>query len=104
MSKHIGRSKRWTRQDARTYTSARGRVVHERDGWYALLVYRTRVPPERKSGLPSWLTHSRRLGPFKRPRNAMVALEEEATILQNRHGDGVLFGDSNSIVGAPPGN
>ncbi len=25
--------------------------------------------------------------------NAMVALEQEATILKNRHGEGVLFGD-----------
>jgi hypothetical protein len=55
--------------------------------------YRTLVPPERAGGLPSWLAHARRLGPCKRPRNAMVALEEEATILKNRHGADVLFGD-----------
>jgi hypothetical protein len=93
MSKHIGRSKRWTQQDSRAYTSALGRVVHERDGWYALLEYRTRVPPEREGGLPSWLPHSRRMGPFRRSRNAMVALEQEATILKNRQGEGILFGD-----------
>ncbi len=92
MSKHVGRSKRWTQQDSRTYVSAPGKVVHERDGWYALLQYRTRASAEQKGGLPSWLPHSRRLGPFKRPRNAMVALEQEATILKNRHGDNVLFG------------
>jgi hypothetical protein len=93
MSKHIGRKKRWTQQDSRTYLSAPGKVFHERDGWYALLEYRTLVPAEREGGLPSWLSHSRRLGPFKRPRNAMVALEQEATILKNRHGDRVHFGD-----------
>jgi hypothetical protein len=93
MSKHVGRRKRWSQQDSRTYTSALGRVVHERDGWYALLVSRTLVPPEGEGGLPSWQTHPRRLGPYKRPRNAMVALEQEATVLKNRHGDGVLFGD-----------
>jgi hypothetical protein len=93
MSRHVGRRKRWRQQDSRTYTSAQGRVVHERDGWYALLEYRTLVPPEREGGLPSRLSHSRRLGPFKRPRNAMVALEQEATVLENRHGDSILFGD-----------
>jgi hypothetical protein len=93
MSKHVGRRKRWSQQDARTYSSAVGRVVYERDGWYALLEYRTLLPPEREGGLPSWLPHSRRLGPFKRPRNAMLALEQDATILKNRHGDRVLFGD-----------
>ena len=29
----------------------------------------------------------------QRPRNAMIALEQEATVLKNRHGDDVLFGD-----------
>jgi hypothetical protein len=48
---------------------------------------------EREDGVPSWPRHSRRLGPFKRPRPAMVALEQEATFLKNRHGDSVLFGD-----------
>jgi hypothetical protein len=94
MSKHVGRRERWSRQDARTYSSAQGRVVRDRDGWYALLDYHMRVPPEREGGLPSWLPHSRRLGPFRRPRNAMVALEQEATALKNRHGHGVLFGNS----------
>jgi hypothetical protein len=93
MSKHVSRSKRWNQQDARTYVSAQGRVVYERDGWYAKLVYRTQVPTEREGGLPSWQPHALRLGPFKRPRNAMVALEQEATVLKNRHGDRVLFGD-----------
>jgi hypothetical protein len=93
MSKHLSRKKRWAQVDARTYTSAQGRVVYERDGWYGLLDYRTRVPPEGEGGLPSWQRQSRRLGPFKRPRNAMIALEQEATVLQNRHGDDVLFGN-----------
>ena len=75
------------------YSSALGRVAYERDGWYALLDYRTRIPAEREAGLPSWQPHSRRLGPFKRPRNAMIALEQEATVLKNRHDDNVLFGD-----------
>jgi len=92
MTKHVGRSKRWTRVDAKRYSSRLGRVVYERNAWYALLDYRTLVPPGREGGLPSWQAHARRLGPFKRPRDAMVALEREATVLENRHGDGVRFG------------
>src|SRR5947209_3948476 len=92
MSKHVSRKDRWTQQNAQAYASELGRVVYQQDAWYALLDYRTRQPPEREGGLPGWVAHSQRLGPFKRPRNAMVALEREATFLKNRHGDGVLFG------------
>jgi hypothetical protein len=93
MSKHVGRRKRWTQVDARTWSSALGRVVYMQDAWYALLAYKTLAPAERDSGLPSWRSESRRLGPFKRPRNAMIALEREATFLKNRRGKEILFGD-----------
>lgn len=93
MSKHASRRQRWTRQDARTYSADFGTVIYQPEGWYGLLRYKVRVPPEREGGLPSWQTHSQRLGPFKRPRNAMVALEREVTFLQNRHGTDIRFGD-----------
>jgi hypothetical protein len=93
MSKHIGRKKRWTQVDARTHTSLLGKVAYQQDAWYALLDYKTLVPPEREGGLPGRQSHSQRLGPFRRPRDAMVALEREATVLKNRHGKDVLFGD-----------
>jgi hypothetical protein len=91
MSKHIGRKKRWTPVDARTYTSLLGKVAYQQDAWYALLDYKTQVPPEREGDLPGWQSHSQRLGPFRRPRDAMVALEREATFLKNRHGPEILF-------------
>ena len=93
MSKHVGRKQRWSRKDAKTYTSEFGRVAYLQDGWYALLEYKTLAPPEREGGLPSWLPQTQRLGPFKRPRNAMVALEREAAFLKNRPGKEILFGD-----------
>ena len=93
MTRHIGRKQRWSQLDAKTYSSDEGKVRYEGDGWYARLEYRTVVPAERAGGTPGWLSHSRRIGPFKRPRNAMVALEREATALRNRHGKGVLVGD-----------
>jgi hypothetical protein len=92
MSKHVGRKQRWSQADARTYTSALGKVLYQQDAWYALLDYRTLVAGEAGTA-PAWEPHARRLGPFRRPRNAMVALEREAAVLRNRHDKDVLFGD-----------
>jgi hypothetical protein len=89
MSKHVSRKQRWTQQTPTRYTSAVGKVVYEQRAWYALLEYRLRS--EEPSPLPKWEEHAQRLGPFKRPRNAMVALEREVTLLKNRHGENVLF-------------
>jgi hypothetical protein len=91
MSKNAGRKKRWARQDAKTYSSPLGQVAYQQDAWYAILDYKTRPSPQGARG--AWLTHNVRLGPFKRPRDAMVALEREATVLRNRHGEDVLFGE-----------
>jgi hypothetical protein len=93
MSKHVGRKQRWAQVNAKLFSSNLGKVRYEQDAWYGLLDYKTLAPPGQEGGLPSWLAHTRRLGPFKRPRNAMVALEREATALKNRHGKDVLFGD-----------
>ncbi len=93
MSKHVGRKQRWTRQDARRYSSPLGQVVYEQNGWYALVDSRTLAATEGEGGLPIWIAHRTRLGPFKRPRNAMVDLEREVTALRNRHGDNVLIGN-----------
>ena len=99
MSKHVGRSKRWTRVDARTHSSNLGKVVFERNAWHGLLDYKTLAPPEVAGGLPSWECHSQRLTPFKRARDAMVALEREATFLKNRYGEGIVFGDALAAEG-----
>jgi hypothetical protein len=93
VSRHVSRKERWKEEDPRRYTSDQGAVVYERGAWYALLRYHTRTPPPAEHGLPTWEAHDRRLGPFKRPRNAMLALERETTFLRNRHGDNVLFGE-----------
>lgn len=93
MSRHIGRKQRWTRQSARRYASDLGEVVYEQGAWYARLGYQTLVPAEAAHGLPTWDAHVQHLGPFKRPRDAMVTLEREVTFLRNRHGDTVRIGD-----------
>lgn len=89
VSKHQGRKQRWSQITPSRHVSALGRVVYEQNAWYAILEYRMRAD---SGPAPSWTTHERRLGPYKRPRNAMVALEEEVTILRNRYGTNVLIG------------
>jgi hypothetical protein len=89
MSRHISRKQRWTQESPQHFHSADGKVFYERGSWYGVLDYRTRTPDP--AGLASWEDHTLRLGPFKRPRNAMVAVDQEATLLRNRHGEHILF-------------
>ncbi len=93
MSKHVSRKDRWRQESSRAYSSELGKVVYQEHAWFALLRYRTLAPERKAHELASWLAHEQRLGPFKRPRNAMIALEREATFLRNRHGPAILFGD-----------
>jgi hypothetical protein len=101
MSKHVSRKERWTRRDSQWYSSDLGEVRYGPDGWYAFLRYRTLDPPQSASGLPSWTAHAQRLGPYKRPRNAMIALEREATALRNHHGEEVHIGVQPGTDGHP---
>jgi hypothetical protein len=93
VGKHVGRKQRWTPRDAKTYASSLGNVVYREDAWYARLTYQVREPASEEGALPAWVNHDRWLGPYKRPRNAMVELEREVTVLRNRHGDDVRVGD-----------
>lgn len=92
MSKHIGRKQRWAAQGPKQYASDLGQVVYQQDAWYALFEYKTAVPTSLAGGPPAWEEHHARLGPFRRPRNAMVALEREAAFLRNRHAGRLLWG------------
>jgi hypothetical protein len=85
MSRHVGRKDRWEQRGAKTYVSALGPVEYRRGAWYARLQCRVREGTA-AGELPVWVLADRWLGPFKRPRDAMVALEREVTALQNRHG------------------
>jgi hypothetical protein len=91
MSRHIGRKQRWTQDHASQYTSDFGKVVYAKAAWFGQLEYKTVVPVANETASPSWLSHIVRLGPFKRPRNAMIAVEREAVMLRNRHGDHIQF-------------
>jgi hypothetical protein len=101
MSKHISRKQRWTPDHARQYRSSLGKVVYEKGAWFGLLEYKIAVPLANESGLPTWLSRIVHLGPFKRPRNAMLAVEREATMLRNRHGEHIQLGDQLGAEGRP---
>src|SRR5262249_46866419 len=90
MSKHISRKQRWTQESSTQYLSDLGTVIYRERAWYAILEYKTLSQDEHQ--MPTWTSHNMQLGPFKRPRNAMVALEREVTALQNRHDKNVLIG------------
>ncbi len=90
MAKNAGRKKRWRELDAKTHTSALGRAVYEKGAWWGLMDFTVQTAGVGETLLVEE-AHSRRLGPHKRPRDAMVAIEREAVALTNRHGDGVRF-------------
>ncbi len=93
MSRHIPRSDRWAKHGPTEHRSADGmRAFYERGAWWAEVSYRLRREDALPEDLAAWDAHTDRLGPFKRPRNAMVEAERHATFLQRRHGERVALG------------
>ena len=93
MSKHISRKSRWTRLGPNEHRSAQGRVFFRAGEWRAELIYRVTDAETLVPAAPqTW-----EAGKFKRPRNAMIALEDKATELERRHGKHVTFLSAESI-------
>ncbi|HEY8503876.1 MAG TPA: hypothetical protein VIL46_04800 [Gemmataceae bacterium] len=93
MSRHVPRRERWQRRGPGEYRSADGLTVrYEKRAWWAEVAYTLLLPAPSPEGLPAAEPHHDRLGPFRRPRNAMVEAERHATLLRNRHGERVRFG------------
>jgi hypothetical protein len=92
MTRHVPRRDRWQRQGPSEHRSVEGHVVRFQKGaWWAEVSYHllhTASSPEETS---EWKLLTDRLGPFKRPRNAMVEAERHATLLRNRHGPAIRF-------------
>jgi hypothetical protein len=87
MTRHVPRKSRWSAFGPNEHRSALGRVFFRNGQWFAELVYvvldpEQKAPPEKQT----WSA-----GLFKRPRNAMIALEDKATELMRRHGEAVTF-------------
>ena len=90
MSRHIPRRDRWQSAGPDCHRSIDGLSVRRSKGeWWAEVGYQTLAAQPGESG--QWQSHFDRLGPFKRPRNAMVEAERHATSLRNRHGDRIRF-------------
>ena len=95
MSRHVSRKERWQASGADRYRSVDGSVVRRHKGeWWADVAYRL-LPAEAQPGeVPAWEARLEVLGPFRRPRNAMVEAERHMTMLRNRHGERVRFEDA----------
>src|SRR5262245_59534176 len=91
MSRHVPRKDRWQRLGPAAHGSAELLVRFERGAWWADVCYRLLSEDSPPGGLPAWEPHRDRLGPFKRPRNAMVEGERHTTLLRNRHGPRIAF-------------
>jgi hypothetical protein len=96
MSRHVPRKDRWESRGPVEYRSVeRLRVYLQKGAWWAEVAYRIRAE-ESSTATPAWESHHDRLGPFKRPRNAMVEAERHATVLRNRHGGRIEFEERHS--------
>jgi hypothetical protein len=92
MSRHVSRKERWEGRGPTTYRSVdRLQVRYEKGAWWAEVAYRVRAEEVPAGEVVRWEPHFDQLGPFKRPRNAMVEAERHATALRNRHAGRVEF-------------
>ena len=93
MSRHTSRSERWEQRGPTDYHSDPGMHVFFRKGaWWAEVAYRIRPKDTATDVLAPPDSHTDTLGPFKRPRNAMVEAERHATFLERRHADYLDWG------------
>jgi hypothetical protein len=85
VSRHIPRHARWSKLGPAEYRSGSAVVRPARGAWWAWVAYSVRDEPTPGEEAP-WQERCDLLGPFKRPRNAMMAAEEHARLLKRRHG------------------
>ncbi len=78
MSKHTPRKARWTQVNSKEYRSAFGVVRYHARAWEGTVLYEMRAPHASDETVVSWRGESATAGRFKRPRNAMMAVEDKA--------------------------
>ena len=85
MSRHSSRKERWTLLNAKEYRSAFGVVRYRAGAWEGEVSY------ERwdEEASPRWQPSHLAAGRFKRPRNAMIAVEDKAREILRKHQDKV---------------
>ena len=84
MSRHIPRKARWTQINSKEYRSAFGIVRYHARAWEGSVLYEVRE--DGTDGL-HWRSESAVAGRFKRPRNAMMAVEDRAREIRRRQGE-----------------
>src|SRR5262249_40388579 len=88
----VPRSRRWESQGSEIYRSVEGLLVRRYRGeWWAEVAYAL-LPGVAPGEVADWEDHADRLGPFRRPRNAMVEAERHAAALRGRHRDRARLG------------
>jgi hypothetical protein len=89
MSRHIPRHERWSKLGPTEYRSGSAVVRYERRAWWALVSYQRRDEDAAEEQPAAWHAETDCIGPFKRPRNAMIAAEERVLLLRRQGGDRV---------------
>ena len=83
MSRHTSRKERWTQVSAKEHRAAFGVVRYHAGAWEGTVVYQQSHGDDPLS----WKAEEMYVGRFKRPRNAMIAVEDKAREIARRHGD-----------------
>lgn len=98
MSRHVPRHRRWNRLNPSEYVGEGAVVRYHRGGWYAWVCYELRLAELPEGQAVEWRSHRDQLGPFKRPRNAMMAAEEQLLLLRRRNGEQLRVVPPGSIL------
>ena len=80
MSRHKSRKERWTQLSAKEYRAAFGVVRFVKGEWEGTVLYEAWI----ENVQASWQKEEAYAGRFKRPRNAMIAVEDKARELARR--------------------
>ena len=98
MSRHVPRDEALEQAGPQRVPLGRHGGALREGGVVVLVSYRQRGESAPADAPPVWHEQAERIGPFKRPRNAMMAAEERVLLLGRRHGDNVRFEASNSSL------
>lgn len=85
MSRHTSRKERWTQVNAKEHRSLFGVVRFVKGAWEGIVIYES----WNEDCEPPWQVEEAYAGRFKRPRNAMIAVEDKAREIARRLKDKV---------------
>lgn len=85
MSRHTSRKERWTQVSAKEYRAAFGVVRYRAGAWEGTVIYER----WREDATPRWQAEETYAGRFKRPRNAMMSVEDKARQIMRLMGEKV---------------